>query len=117
MDPQAREGEEDSTDNLHQELRLIRDTDEVVDHTNQIEHHHPHKQEDETHQQQMQSTEMIGHIHHHPQTNHQTDAHQQDGQEGDAPQTRNGTVVHLTFIGHVEQALEYPRDEQPSQDS
>ena len=70
----------------------------------------------------MQSTEMIGHIHHHPQTNHQTDAHQQDGQEGDAPQTRNGTVVHLTFIGHVEQALavaenEYPRDEQPSQDS
>ena len=94
--------------------------EEVIDHPNKVEHHHPHEQEDEAHQQQMQSTKVTGHIHHHPQTYHQTDAHQQDGQEGDTSQTGNGTVVHLTFIGHIEQALavaenEYPRDEQPSQ--
>ena len=70
----------------------------------------------------MKRTVGIGHVHHHPQAQYDADAHQQDWQEGDAPQTRNGQIVHLPLIRHVEQALtmakdEYPWNEQPSQDS
>ena len=56
----------------------------------------------------------------HPETNDQTDADEQNGQESDAAKTRNGRIVHLTLVGHIEQPLamaqnQYSRYEQPAQ--
>ena len=63
---------------------------------------------------------LIRDAEHDPETYDKTDTDEQNGQEGNAAQSRNRRVVHLTVIGHIKQSLAMTQDqdsryEEPSQ--